>query len=125
MKVYICDICESIIKKPFDRKIVKIRKNTPYLDGRTGFTLEAFVNNKYTLCPKCYKRAVDFIKKGVSRMKIRTREGIEIYCLPDNARCSICNKNPEEMDECPIKNFDDLGLECVPELCEEYTEGEQ
>ena len=55
-------------------------------------------------------------------MNIRTPDGIEIYCLPDCAKCTYSSESPEDMDVCPIRNFDDLGLECVPELCEYYTE---
>ena len=55
-------------------------------------------------------------------MNIKTADGVTIYCLPDNALCKECGKHPSDIDECPAKNFDTLGLECIPELCEEYTE---
>lgn len=55
-------------------------------------------------------------------MNIRTTDGIDIHCLPENARCKIACMNPEKMHECPICNFDDYGDECVPELCDEYYE---
>lgn len=55
-------------------------------------------------------------------MEILTEHGIIIHCLPDNARCKVCNENPEEMTRCPIYNFDDFGEYCVPNLCDEYTE---
>lgn len=59
-------------------------------------------------------------------MIITTECGIEILCLPDNALCKESGKSPEEMDICPIFNFDDDGYNCVPELCDSYTEaGEQ
>jgi hypothetical protein len=58
-------------------------------------------------------------------VNIRTPDGIIIHCLPEDARC-VMHKglSPEDMDSCPIRNFDDFGLECVPELCDYYTEGD-
>ena len=56
-------------------------------------------------------------------MNIRTSDEIKIFCLPDNACCMQSGKSPKDMSECPIKNFDDFGDECVPELCDCYTEG--
>lgn len=51
------------------------------------------------------------------------KEGtIDIYVLPDNARCLHTLKNPMEMDECPMKRFDSLGMVCMPGECEGYTE---
>ncbi len=56
-------------------------------------------------------------------MNVKTREGIKIDCLPDNAKCKLANENPLCMlDGCPICNFDFFGWECIPELCDEYTE---
>lgn len=55
-------------------------------------------------------------------MEIRLPYGTIIHCLPDNARCGCTGESPLEMDKCPIFNFDDLGILCVPELCEEYKE---
>lgn len=55
-------------------------------------------------------------------MNIRTATGDCIFCLPDNAKCKQSGKSPAEMNECPIFNFDDYGMECVPELCDEYEE---
>ena len=57
-------------------------------------------------------------------MNIRTPDGISINCLPEDARCTWRGTSPENMDVCPIRNFDDFGLECVPELCDYYTEGD-
>ena len=57
-------------------------------------------------------------------MNIRTPDGIRINCLPEDARCTWCGQSPEYMSNCPIRNFDDFGLECVPELCEYYVEGD-
>lgn len=50
-------------------------------------------------------------------MTIKTPDGLDIYCLPDCARCRLADASPEEMDECPMKRE-----HCVPEVCEEYTE---
>ena len=55
-------------------------------------------------------------------MEIRSMSGLEIDALPECARCGITEENPENMDECPIKNFDNDGEICVPELCEVYEE---
>lgn len=55
-------------------------------------------------------------------MRIATEHGTEIICLPDNAVCRKTGKSPEKMDMCPTFNFDDDGDNCVPELCEWYTE---
>ena len=55
-------------------------------------------------------------------MNIRTKNGIKIFCLPDNACCTQCGEHPADMFKCPIRNFDYFGDECVPELCDCYTE---
>ena len=55
-------------------------------------------------------------------MDIKTSDGINIYCLPDGAICTLTNEEVMSMDECPCRNFDDFGDICVPELCEHYTE---
>lgn len=55
-------------------------------------------------------------------MTLMTKDGIEIFCLPPVAWCKCENMDVEDIDECPIKNFDDTGDICVPELCEFYTE---
>lgn len=55
-------------------------------------------------------------------MEIKTIDGIEIYCLPDCAKCKLTGKSPLEMIECPIKAFDDFGDVCNPDLCEHYEE---
>ena len=57
-------------------------------------------------------------------MDICTQYGQKIFCLPDNARCRLSGKSPHETEKCPIRNFDDYGDVCVPELCDEYGEGE-
>ena len=55
-------------------------------------------------------------------MIIKTPDGINIHCLPDCAKCKSSGKSPLEMNACPNYFFDDFGLECVPELCDEYSE---
>ena len=57
-------------------------------------------------------------------MDICTECGQKIFCLPDNARCRLSGKSQHETEKCPIRNFDDYGDVCVPELCDEYGEGE-
>lgn len=58
-------------------------------------------------------------------MDIQTLDGIEIFVLPDNARCAASDlfKSPTELDECPA------GCEvCYPDGCINYmeiTEGEE
>lgn len=55
-------------------------------------------------------------------MTLMTKDGIEIFALPPVAWCKCAKDDVEDIDECPIKNFDDTGDICVPELCEFYTE---
>ena len=55
-------------------------------------------------------------------MSIKDESGIEIYCLPDCAKCTLTGKSPEDMDECPGCYFDTFGYECHPGECEYYTE---
>ena len=55
-------------------------------------------------------------------MDIKTTSGIDVYSLPECARCGMSDLSPELMDECPIRNFDNNGEICVPELCDAYTE---
>jgi hypothetical protein len=62
MKVYVCDFCESIIKNPTDRKIVKIKKNYSHIDYETGFDIDYFYAKKHTLCPSCYKHMIEYIE---------------------------------------------------------------
>ena len=54
-------------------------------------------------------------------MKYTTKDGIEFYCLPDNARCTVAGVHPDDLDECPIRCGYDNDT-CVPEECEHYTE---
>lgn len=54
-------------------------------------------------------------------MKIKTKCGLDIYCLPKCGKCRQTGKNPEEMEKCPIFNFDDYGDICVPEVCNHFT----
>lgn len=55
-------------------------------------------------------------------MKILNKFGSE----PDNVSpCAFCKKAQEPIEDlevCPICNFDDDGETCVPELCKHYTE---
>ena len=55
-------------------------------------------------------------------MEILTYDGIKITCLPDCAKCTYEGKHPEDMEKCPLYNFDDEGDICVPECCNHYTE---
>lgn len=55
-------------------------------------------------------------------MNIQTEWGDPIFCLPSCGKCRQTGKNPEEMQQCPLFNFDDDGDLCVPEACNEYTE---
>lgn len=66
------------------------------------------------------REAIEIVKGG--QMRILTKCGMEIYCLPDTAECGMTEKSPEEMGSCPIYNFDDTGDICVPELCDFYGE---
>lgn len=61
-------------------------------------------------------------KKEDRQTEITSKHGDVIFVLPDHAKCKLTGQNPQEMDNCPICNFDDYGCLCVPELCEEYIE---
>ena len=50
-------------------------------------------------------------------MTIMDESGIEIFVLPDCARCELAGCNPCDLNDCP------RGLsECVPSSCLYYTE---
>ena len=51
-------------------------------------------------------------------MTIRTSDGIDIYCLPDCAKCKYTGELVEDMDECPVN---DSGV-CIPDYCYWYVE---
>ena len=57
-------------------------------------------------------------------MKYLTSDGVEFHVLPHNARCQYVGTHPDNLDSCPIsiRNFDDYGDICVPELCDYYDE---
>lgn len=55
-------------------------------------------------------------------MEIVTEDGIEIFCLPDCARCKLTGKSPTEMIECPEHCFDVFGDVCRPDDCDYYEE---
>ena len=57
-------------------------------------------------------------------MQIKTSDGIDIFCLPDCARCEMSGKTPERMIKCPARQFDAFGDLCCPGECEYYTEEE-
>lgn len=65
--------------------------------------------------------SMEIPRKG-GTMEIWTKDGLMVYCLPDNAKCKLTGKSPEEMYECPVCNFDNYGDICVPALCGEYEE---
>lgn len=44
-------------------------------------------------------------------------DGVEIFCLPDNAHCKAARRDIFDVDDCP------KGLDvCDPASCEYYTE---
>lgn len=47
---------------------------------------------------------------------------IKAKSLPPCAWCKAANKDIEDLNRCPICNFDDDGDYCVPSLCDYYTE---
>lgn len=55
-------------------------------------------------------------------MKIRTSDGIEIFVLPENAKCTESGMSPEKMDKCPLNAFDMWGFCCIADRCDCYTE---
>ena len=58
-------------------------------------------------------------------MTIQTNDGIDIYCLPQNAICRVTGENPLRMSMCPICSNDDFGNLCIPEECMHYVEGKE
>ena len=53
------------------------------------------------------------------KMQIQTLDGIDIYVLPDNAKCAASDGcvSPEKLDECP------MGCKiCFPDGCTNYFE---
>lgn len=52
-------------------------------------------------------------------MEIMDESGIEIFVLPDCARCELAGRNPCDLNDCP-KGFD----VCEPGNCEYYSEEE-
>ena len=57
-------------------------------------------------------------------MDIYTMCGQQIFCLPDIARCKLSGKSPHDMDECPLRHDKYDSDMCIPEMCNEYEEGE-
>ena len=57
-------------------------------------------------------------------MEIKTEEGLDVFVLPECARCRLTGENPMDMDCCPISKVDDFGDVCMPEMCDEYQEGD-
>jgi hypothetical protein len=55
----------------------------------------------------------------VIQMEIQTVDGIEIFCLPDNAVCYASDGcvSPEKLLDCPMGR-----AYCCPECCEKYAE---
>ena len=47
---------------------------------------------------------------------------IKAKSLPPCAWCKVANKDIEDLNHCPLYNFDDDGDICVPSMCEHYTE---
>lgn len=58
-------------------------------------------------------------------LRVRHDAIINIYVLPDTARCRCTGQSPLDMDECPLRKFDYLGCECWPGECDEYTEDKE
>ena len=58
-------------------------------------------------------------------MRVRFDATIDINVLPDEAKCKCTVKSPLDMDECPMRKYDDWGCECWPDECDEYTEDEE
>ena len=55
-------------------------------------------------------------------MWFRADADIDIYVIPDAARCRAADMSVLEMDCCPLQKFDEKGDECWPCMCGEYTE---
>ena len=57
-------------------------------------------------------------------LRVRFDATIDIYVLPETAKCRCTGESPLDMDECPLHRFDDSGCECWLGECDEYTEDE-
>lgn len=57
-------------------------------------------------------------------MNVKAEKDIDIYVLPDSAKCKLTGKSPLDMDMCPMMQFDRFGMECWPGECDEYAEDE-
>lgn len=55
-------------------------------------------------------------------MRIETYDRVEIFVLPDSAKCKVTSESPENMIECPMREFDADGSLCIPDCCIKYTE---
>lgn len=53
-------------------------------------------------------------------MRIKSASGVDLVQVPESAFCEISGISPKKMEKCPLRNFDDRGAYCVPELCEYY-----
>lgn len=62
-------------------------------------------------------------KMSLSGLRIVSQHGD--HPPPDSAVCRITGRSPKKMLMCPILNFDDQGVLCVPEICDEYEEVEE
>lgn len=51
-------------------------------------------------------------------MTVKTSDGVDIYILPDCAKCKFTGEYIEDMDECPCC---DSGI-CTPDTCFNYDE---
>lgn len=51
-------------------------------------------------------------------MIVKTSDGVDIYILPDCAKCKFTGEHIEDMDECPCC---DSGI-CTPDTCFNYEE---
>lgn len=50
-------------------------------------------------------------------MNVKTKDGIDIYCLPECAICQLSDENPLDMEVCPrCQEY------CTPDICNEYME---
>lgn len=57
-------------------------------------------------------------------LDIYTKDGQLIMCLPDNAICKAEGKSPHDIDKCPLGFNEYDEYMCIPEMCNEYEEGE-
>ena len=54
-------------------------------------------------------------------MRVKTSDGIDIYCLPECAKCKLTEAHIDDMVECPCFDYSEI---CTPD-CYYYEDWEE